>query len=289
MRCTGRAIAAADERFKDVACCTWVCDSFAAEPRRRRTTDTLSGDRLVNVLGFNSLLTSVGLDPTKVRLLRHRHKREYQRLVYQDAIRRDPRFERYQSGQSNPTVIDQICSADAIAAFVVGPAGESVFVGLWRVTGSRKTHLPDPYVTAVRPPRDGCATIMLERMADLDKYCGRIVVDWGGGERAWVQYADRRDKEIVEIRRTAEEPHFPGFARFACGLHEVNSLPATWLEALRTSRGVYLLVDRETGAQYVGSATGEDGFIGRWRGYADGHGGNAAMRQLAHGCVFRPS
>jgi hypothetical protein len=105
----------------------------------------------------------------------------------------------------------------------------------------------------------------------------------GGGERAWVQYAHRRDKEIVEIRPRAEEPHFPGFGRFVWGLHEVDALAPTWLEALRTSRGVYLLVDRENGAQYVGSASGEDGFIGRWRGYANGHGGNTAMRQLAGG------
>ena len=239
--------------------------------------------RVGNILGFNGLLTAAGLDPARVRLLRHRHGREHQRLLYQDAIHRASRFEQYQSGQCNPTVINQICSAAAIAAFVVDPAGETVFVGLWRVRGSRKAHLPDPYVTAVKPPPDGCVTIALERMADLEKYDGRIVIDWGGGERAWVQYADRQDKEIVEIRRQAEEPHFPGLARFGCGLHEVDALPAAWLEALRTSRGVYLLVDRENGAQYVGSASGEDGFIGRWRGYADGHGGNAAMRQRAHG------
>lgn len=236
-----------------------------------------------SILGFTSLLTGAGLVPARIRLLRHRHKREHQRLVYEDAIRRHPRFEQYQSGQSNPNVIEQICSADAVASFVVGPAHETVFVGLWRVIGSRKKHLPDPYLAAVKPPQPGCVTIELARMAELAEYCGRIVIDWGGGERAWVQYAHRRDKEIVELRRVAEEPRFPGFGRFDWGLHEVDALPPTWTEALRTSRGVYLLVDRETGAQYVGSATGEDGFIGRWREYANGHGGNAAMRELAHG------
>ena len=39
---------------------------------------------------------------------------------------------------------------------------------------------------------------------------------------------------------------------------------------------------RPSGAQYVGSATGADGFLGRWRSYADGHGGNVALRELAH-------
>ncbi len=126
------------------------------------------------------------------------------------------------------------------------------------------------------------STIDLERMPELDTYSGRIVIDWGGGERAWVQYAHRRDKEIVELRRRIEEPQFPGIGEFTCGLHEVDSLPDSWQELLRTARGVYLLVHRTTGAQYVGSATGAGGFLGRWCGYADGHGGNLALRELGH-------
>jgi hypothetical protein len=127
------------------------------------------------MLGFNSLLTTAGLDPAKVRLVRHRHGREYQRLVYQDAIRQDPRFEQYQSGQCNPTVIDQMSSAAVVAAFVVDPGGETVFVGLWRVKGSRKACIPDPYDTAARPPLDGSVIIEMERLAegsgDASKRC----------------------------------------------------------------------------------------------------------------------
>ncbi len=233
------------------------------------------------MLKFNSLLTAAGLDPTKIRLVRHRHKQRYQRAVYLDAIRRDQRFEQYQAGQDNPTVIRQIRSAEILACFVVDPGGETVFVGLWKVNGSRKGHSPDPYKPSAEPRSSG-VIIKMERMLTLDDYCGRIVVDWGGGERAWVQYAHRRDKLILEVRRRAEEPHFPGFLRFSCGLHEVDALPTSWLEPLRTCRGVYLLIHRETGAQYVGSATGSDGFLGRWRCYADGHGGNVGLKELAH-------
>jgi hypothetical protein len=174
-------------------------------------------------------------------------------------------------------------SAEILASFVVEPGGQTVFVGLWRVRGSEVGYLPDPYRVPSGPARDGSVIIDLERLPTLDQYCGRIIVDWGGGERAWVQYAHRRDKEIIELRRQAEEQRFPGFTRFACGLHELDALPATWLEPLRASRGVYLVVHRPSGAQYVGSATGADGFLGRWQGYSDGHGGNAAMRELAHG------
>jgi hypothetical protein len=123
----------------------------------------------------------------------------------------------------------------------------------------------------------------LEAMPQLSEYRGRIIVDWGGGERAWVQYANRRDKLILEVKRRAEEEVFPGFAHFTCGLQEVDALPSSWLEPLRVTRGVYLLIHRPSGAQYVGSATGGDGFLGRWRSYADGHGGNVGLKELGSG------
>jgi hypothetical protein len=47
------------------------------------------------------------------------------------------------------------------------------------------------------------------------------------------------------------------------------------------SRVIYLLVRRKTGEQYVSSATGTDGFFGRWLCYQDGHGGNVGMREFA--------
>lgn len=228
------------------------------------------------------MLTAAGFDTAKTRLVRHCHERKYQRSLYHDAIHRNARFEQYQAGQSNRQVIKQMCSAEVLASFVVDPGGATVFVGLWRVKGSQKEHLPDPYRNLPERPKDGSTIIDLERMVALDDYCGRIIVDWGDGARAWVQYADRNDKQILEIHRRPEEPRFPGFARFVCGLHELDALPIAWLEPLRANRGVYLLVHRTSGAQYVGSATGADGFLGRWRGYSDGHGGNTAMRELAH-------
>jgi len=48
---------------------------------------------------------------------------------------------------------------------------------------------------------------------------------------------------------------------------------------LRAVKGIYLLVDRETGDQYVGSAQGEESLLARWMTYAqNGHGGNLGLR-----------
>jgi hypothetical protein len=227
------------------------------------------------------LLGSAGIDASTVRLVRHRHASRYQRALYFDAIHRHPRFDQYQSGQGNPVVVRQMGQAAVLASFVVDPAGHTVFIGLWRVRGTRPGHVPDPYLPkSFAGPNS--SFVDLARMPELDGYAGRVVVDWGGGERAWVQYAHRRDKEIIELRRHAEVPLFPGFAEFSCSLGELDALPDSWQGVLRASRGVYLLVHRASGAQYVGSAPGGGGFLARWRGYQDGHGGNVALRDLAH-------
>lgn len=118
----------------------------------------------------------------------------------------------------------------------------------------------------------------LERLSEMEDLAGRIVIDWGPSTRSWSQWAGA-GKAITEIRAGVEEPPFPGFSRFASTVEEVPTLPPSWLGALSSVGGVYLLVCPRTGEQYVGSAYGEDGFTGRWLAYAaDGHGGNLTLR-----------
>ena len=52
-----------------------------------------------------------------------------------------------------------------------------------------------------------------------------------------------------------------------------------WYTALSSVNAIYLIVDKESGAQYVGSAYNQDGLWGRWEAYVttNGHGGNKKM------------
>ena len=53
------------------------------------------------------------------------------------------------------------------------------------------------------------------------------------------------------------------------------------MDTLRNVKGVYLLVDRESGKQYVGSARDPDSLWGRCCDYArNGHGGDRELRKL---------
>jgi hypothetical protein len=106
---------------------------------------------------------------------------------------------------------------------------------------------------------------------------GLLYIDWGDSPRAWVQR--RTDKPITELHRVFKEPEFPGFSKFVKRLSEIESLPSDWVAILRSTRGVYLLTCPETKEQYVGKASGSDGFWGRWQDYLrDGHGGNIRLQ-----------
>ena len=55
----------------------------------------------------------------------------------------------------------------------------------------------------------------------------------------------------------------------------------SWHTALSTVNAVYLIVDRENGRKYVGSAYGKGGLLGRWTHYVKSlHGDNKLMKEL---------
>jgi hypothetical protein len=94
-----------------------------------------------------------------------------------------------------------------------------------------------------------------------------------------VQYAERNNKSITELRTFFQEPFFPGFLNFIMPLSKLDKVPKSWMAALQSSCGVYLLTCPKTKEQYVGSATGIDGFWGRWQDYIHtGHGGNIGLK-----------
>jgi len=83
------------------------------------------------VITFNDLLEKAGLDPRKVKLARHQDGRGKDMglrpyYLWQAA---DGRFETYQRIQSD----FPFKNANHLAAFVVSPAGETIFVGLFDI------------------------------------------------------------------------------------------------------------------------------------------------------------
>lgn len=59
-----------------------------------------------------------------------------------------------------------------------------------------------------------CDYYNLEKVELFTEYDGLLVIEWGLGDRAWIQRADNQNKKIVEIRKEYREPDFPGFLEF---------------------------------------------------------------------------
>jgi hypothetical protein len=60
---------------------------------------------------------------------------------------------------------------------------------------------------------------------------------------------------------------------------EIEAMPKGWQDVLSATKGIYLLSCPKTKEQYIGSASGAEGFMGRWRDYvAIGHGGNLGLK-----------
>ena len=230
-------------------------------------------------LMLNTIFKSEGIDLSDIRLLRHKDGRaDKGRSPYELWRDSHSQFNGYQSTQSlkNASKLD----APFWAAFVGTPTDETLFVGFYRVSNRRLLEFDQPM-----PHTDGvdkagsCHLFDLERDARFDDFVGKLIIEWGTGERAWIQRADNQNKIITELRPAFKEPAFPGFLNFIAVLSRIDSLPLSWVAALQACRGVYLLTCPKTKEQYVGSASGDGAFWRRWMDYAtNGHGGNVALK-----------
>lgn len=227
---------------------------------------------------LNELLERRGIDLRTTRYVRH----DYRALA---AWRKgEAFFDNFVSFQRNDSLSPYNRAAIAVQFVPYGSTG-ALFVGAHNILDSwaafeQPDRMPSLWVRNEEDYGDDLdhRRYDLARIDPLSDLVGRVVIDWGASTRSWSQWAERRPKPIVELRTSADDEQFPGFGQFASTVQEVPTLPTTWQNALASVNGVYLLVCPETGEQYVGSAYGDGGFMGRWMSYsANGHGGNKLL------------
>lgn len=188
-------------------------------------------------------------------------------------------FVEYQARQALRA--EKLLKAKFWASFVVTPGGETLFADLYAASFLGIGTVDCMMVhRAGEIDRAGTHILFeLRRMEGFAALSGRLVIEWGRGYLAWIQRADQQEKPILELRREYQEERFPGFADLILSLSAIPTLPPSWVAVLRASRGIYLLTCPRTKEQYVGSATGGEGFWGRWREYYEtGHGGNVRLK-----------
>lgn len=230
------------------------------------------------MLSFSDLLVVNGLNPSEVRLLRHRDNRYKGQSPYVMWRDNRPAFEEYQRTQGFG---DQAkLNLQFWASFVGLPNKETLFVGIYAADylGATPTDRTHPATGAVIPA-GSCNHYALTQQTQMAEAAGRLVINWGEGFRAWIQRADRKPKPVIEYRKEFSEPDFPGFSRIILKLSEIDIMPLSWAATLASTRGIYVLTCPRTREQYVGSTVGAAGFVGRWKQYAaSGHGGNVGLK-----------
>jgi hypothetical protein len=178
-----------------------------------------------------------------------------------------------------------------VGAFVAGADGATRFAGLFRILSVSKNH-SSPMAKEAREwdfMKAGHVWHELEHLNSFSSLEDRLIVDWPPpaiAKSRWL--VDLKGKvaqfEVLEIRAKGEFPNFPGFDSVLLNYRELeehmkHEETSSWVKVLKSTRGVYLITDTISGQLYVGSATGEDGLWGRWRGYARSkHGGNKRIR-----------
>ncbi len=236
------------------------------------------------MITIHKILEIYGVDPSKVRLVRHGNKEIPIRETFLNDLQR---LEFYQSYQ-NP---NRFGNAKAIVVFAPYYRTTALFLGLWDIHGYtenskfteetlsvlRKHNLPESWF-------NDHARYDLKRNTVLDDLSERLVIEWGSATVAWVQ---SRDKEVVEIKGKKSIGDFQSFSLVDLDFRDLQNLiqypdtNLTWVKTLSSVNGVYLIKDQTEEKLYVGSAYGDKGIYGRWSAYAKtGNGGNHELMSL---------
>jgi hypothetical protein len=229
------------------------------------------------MLTLNALFQAEGLDPERIQLIRHKDARLKEKTLFDVWYSEREKFEAYQSVQGPK---NSFRVGGLVASFVVTTSNETVFVGLYETFGRRQI-LEDERLPVLDTPLNQSDYVHDLRLPTdvMRDYVGRLVIEPWKDAINFVQRASGRDPRILEIKRVRQDEPFPGLLSFSRRISELAGIFPTWRERLAEAKGVYLLTF-DDGYQYVGSASGAQGFWQRWNEYVqDGTGGNQVLIQ----------
>ncbi|WP_440952206.1 GIY-YIG nuclease family protein [Methanococcoides sp. FTZ1] len=121
------------------------------------------------------------------------------------------------------------------------------------------------------------------------EYIGRLLIDYPGPKaRGRAFYLEKHYLNLV-VSQLFDKPYsgeaFCGYENIEHSFSQLEPIfkqnKRDWMAALKNVKGVYLIVDKNNGKMYVGSAYGETGIWSRWGCYiGTGHGWNDELTKL---------
>lgn len=184
-------------------------------------------------------------------------------------------FKEYQCRQKSGTFE----KTDYLVVFVGERGTRARFIAVYKVGKA----VPNPEV-------NGEVIIDLQEVEEFKFLSRRVVIDWGKSTVSWHQDFRNQIKPVIRIDEGfVDENGVPRFISYSDTILSFDDLKAifttddeVWKNKLQAVNGIYMIVDKLNGKQYVGSTFGTKGIWGRWQCYfmTNGHGGNKDLEDL---------
>ena len=232
------------------------------------------------LLSFSDILIKAGIDPQKTKLIRHSLNDKLFKECYDAG-----KLYEYTCHQK----VNFSKGYEYWAVFISGTGTFAKFHSIYKVGDSKpdtKDAIPEGLPEKEVANYNGEYAIYdLKRMDDLAEFENKLTIDWGNSAIMWHQKGTT-EKPVISIQPD-EKKVFTGYETLVKTYDELKEIVenptaySDWHTALSSVYAIYLIVDTETGKQYVGSAYGEGGLLGRWSVYVQTkHGNNKEMKKV---------
>lgn len=227
---------------------------------------------------LTDIIKKTGIEPENIMLIRH-------------ALSNDKCREYI----DNNMVVEYTCvqkknftdKYDYWLVFLSGEGTTAILDSFYKVKG-KYPNTPENMPEGFAAPEDfdGKGTYFeLEKLDTFKDFEHRLTIEWGKSTHMW-HHRGTTEKEILSIESKKKIP-FSSYEEIRLTypkLKEIVDNPevySDWHTALSVVNGVYLIVDTESGMQYVGSAYGQEGILQRWEDYVNTKdGGNKKLKEL---------
>jgi hypothetical protein len=218
----------------------------------------------------------------KVLLVRHYHDKLYE--MNQKGL-----IEEYQSFQSKPAFID----CKYIVTFLGGEKNSGIFWGVYLNEGIRKLDELPEYSGGLKlycNPQDKTKDfyLMLKCLPEFERFKNRLVIDWVVPRGWYNTFGEVKSKPVLKLLPDNFVKNFPGLMSVKLNFPELKTIienPESndeWYNSLTRLQAIYLILNKKTGLQYIGTTYGENGLWQRWESYVKGDktGGNKEFIKL---------
>ncbi len=180
-----------------------------------------------------------------------------------------------------------------LISFIAMPNNYAKLYGVYRIDSLKEKEQLPSYSEELKPfcnPQDTNTDFFLQLTKDdrYKKFEGRIIIDWIVPRGWYNTYGKVKNKEVVRILPRNYVADFPGSMNIKLTASELKKIienpdaHSKWYESLTRLQAVYLILDKTTGKQYVGTTYGKDGLWQRWKSYVKSGftGGNIKLEEL---------